>query len=700
MESDLYTKYSRCYDIMYNPLNIGTPKVDLKFPIPQDFDTFEDYKNAILEWQEKAITFSCKVTLPLPVWGSVPKPFPPYVDAKYPNRVPHGFLGPENQLSLEKQVLQGGEYKSGNFFPVEGRFKKKVPVKEHFTKPHQSLYYTIPPEPDPQNYDSYSSYFTAVTNWTKICKNIRSIPEHPDHFPQVIDLEINDNQGHSVPDIFRFTGETAPVSVQYNRKHRNSKRRKTHRRHSARPHRPSDPSHQNVYQQLFITIKLPTTFFYKETKNLGRNRGISFSVYPDDFIASLKLYGCFATRQRFHITCVSRHISDSVRAIESSGKQLFDFKDKNFNSKLILHEIETNALVRKHYACNALYLWSLINYIFSNDIRLWKQLLKDNKSMYKVVTLIQMFSNIKSNIYDPMFTRYEAITTNNKDQIIDLFYHTLVRQHLTNILQSYCQERPKVYSNLLQQLQMDDITHKEALKNLLGQLHEIIIPWMQQVAEKDPTFLGTLFLLLLNSKSPYLEGFFNRFNTENQTIFHMFKKISETDLNMFHTLSILLIYDVDNAMIIYKMFNNVLICHALIDCMQIPMVNFMTSILKLQVSKNYIPIEQLSFLIYQIPKISPEKSTIPQLLLFYSFCDLLYREMNEKVISGEPLNDAFTGTLLMIENMLNISKNNDTIQLSLNCLNLFCEKFDCSFFFTNENNFSKLMNLMLSDSER
>ena len=319
--------------------------------------------------------------------------------------------------------------------------------------------------------------------------------------------------------------------------------------------------------------------------------------------------------------------------------------------------------------------------------------------MYTVVKIIKRFSNLKRNLYDPMFERYEELTKDNEDQIINLFFHTLVRKHLTSILNKFCSERPKVYVALIQHLQMEEVTHKEALKNLLTQLHEILMAWMQHVSDVDPTFLGTLFILLLNSKSPHLEEFFNRFNTESQTIFHLFKKISESDINMFHTLSILLIYNVHNAMIIYKMFNNVLICHALIDCMQIPMVNFMTSILKLQVSKNYIPIEQLSFLIYQIPKISPEKSTVPQLLLFNSFCDLLFREMSEKVISGEPLDDAFTGTLLMFENMLNLSETNETIQLSLNCLNLFCEKFDCSFFFTNNANVDRLMNLMLSDSE-
>ena len=684
----------RYYNSLYEEIDDPIPDYDLSFPVPQDYHNYQDYKNAAQNWEERAESYAENIHFELPIWGTIKKPQKPYIDTKYPNRIPNTFLGPANQLDMEKKILTGEEFdiENGNF-PVEGRFKKMVQYKGFFNNTNEDRW-LIPEEPFPDYYDTYDEYKEAVENWTRICERIKEIPEHPKALAEkVVDLEKVENcEGTPVPD--KFLHKPKRIKVRSLRKRKSSVSHQKKKKNTFWL-----AKYKKQINETFLLTQQKIVFNVENNVDVAKTRGIYFPIYPNDFITKMIYFGDNSSNKVTGGSSNSRVmklISYSIRSIQEDENISFKFdKIPRFND--LFHEIKVDFI--RNNPGSSLYLWSLINYIFSSDQNMTKKLIKDDEATYLILKLILKYSNSNDDLIDPMFDRFDNLIDENEDHLVEMFYRTLVRGHFIKLLMNYCNPRKKIYDFLYNQLSMESITHNEALNNLLGKIPEQFITWMQKAAKKDPTFLGGLFKLLLSSDNLYLDVFFNRFNTENDTIFNIFKKISQANIKMFYELTVMIIYRLNHALIIYKMFSSEFLCHSLIDCLSLPIVNFMTTLLQLEVSKSYIPIQQLAFLIYQIPKLSPETSTVPQITLFNSLCELLYREIDEKIVSEKDAEPTFTGTLLMIENLINISKSDETLQIALYPLNLFIDRFNCEFFFTNPKNIRNIISFMASDSE-
>eukprot|EP01103_Thecamoeba_quadrilineata_P014586 TRINITY_DN4387_c0_g1_i1.p1 TRINITY_DN4387_c0_g1~~TRINITY_DN4387_c0_g1_i1.p1 ORF type:complete len:1204 (+),score=268.71 TRINITY_DN4387_c0_g1_i1:6-3617(+) len=174
------------YDVNYlpldgNPRSILPPEVLLPFPNPQDFATYYDFEAAVLLWK-KDVLKAVQFTLPS-VLGRYY--FRPRVETQLSQKdeTSSESLTDSNghkssQLSYEK-LCQEFDKRSSMFeedFDDFDVFEKEKEKDEKRADTWETLLY--PQEPDPNSYNTYQDYESALKKWAEVCASLTIIPPH------------------------------------------------------------------------------------------------------------------------------------------------------------------------------------------------------------------------------------------------------------------------------------------------------------------------------------------------------------------------------------------------------------------------------------------------------------------------------------------------------------------------------------------
>lgn len=198
-------------DVFQNPVP-GSLSLS-QFPLPTDFDSYNKFRSAALEWQKAVDSEVQGLLLPVPLGFEFEYPGAPHVPTpqeKVPMSIQNRMaskafsvsatpLYPENYLTLAKYVVRGDTDEFENF-PVPGPRGQKIPFDCHFRKdlPWGARLRRV--KPTPEMYENYDEYADAMKNWYLETVEDDIVPMHAEDFASMLNVD-KQNEGEIASEV-------------------------------------------------------------------------------------------------------------------------------------------------------------------------------------------------------------------------------------------------------------------------------------------------------------------------------------------------------------------------------------------------------------------------------------------------------------------------------------------------------------------
>ena len=179
----------------------GAPTLK-QFPSPDDFDSYDQYRTAVLEWKKAADSEVHGLLLPVPFGFEFEYPGEPHVPTpqeKTPRTIQNRMaakafsvsqtpLYPDNYMSLLKYVIEGDTREVGEFM-MPGPRGQKIPFDCHFRGELPWGARLRRMKPIPEMYENYQEYVDAMKNWYRESADHDVVPMHADDFESMLNVE-------------------------------------------------------------------------------------------------------------------------------------------------------------------------------------------------------------------------------------------------------------------------------------------------------------------------------------------------------------------------------------------------------------------------------------------------------------------------------------------------------------------------------
>eukprot|EP01080_Neovahlkampfia_damariscottae_P007818 gene7818-12291_t len=172
---------------------IHDPEIYQNPPDPESFNDFDDYEEALVEWQEDTERALGYLQLPR-VLGR--QKYRPYV-------LPEGDeSNSQKQKELEEQNDVGN---------VLGKLFNKSEVDETWESQ------LVPIEPKPEFYSTFEEYELAMLRWSLVCLDVTFVPPHPAQFQKLLGIQMSEQPSfYPIRDIQISESEAKSTLVQEN----------------------------------------------------------------------------------------------------------------------------------------------------------------------------------------------------------------------------------------------------------------------------------------------------------------------------------------------------------------------------------------------------------------------------------------------------------------------------------------------------